>query len=125
MLPQPYGPDRNDYGDYCFEKFGYMGVPPPSKNGGLYTGEEFAKGAQYADVKVTPDAFYMNNVTLKSANPPPGAMEQSDHDVRPGNNKQYINNYDKYESVYCQKHNYKKNEICASNHFNNEYLLNQ
>ena len=54
--------------EYSFEKFGYMKPPEPSPNGGLYTGEPFKEGSAYADVKVTPDAFFMNNFTLALRN---------------------------------------------------------
>jgi len=121
MFPQAYEKEGKDYGDYSFEKFGYMKVPESSKNGGLYTGEEFAKGAAYGDVKVIPDAFYMNNVTLASANPPPGATEQAIHDVRPGNNQQYLNNFEKYQNIYCQKAVKLNNPICAANHFDDVF----
>ena len=115
MLPQPYETDNiQKYGDYSFEKFGYMKPPEPSLNGGLYTGEAFEKGSSYADVKVTPDAFFMNNFTLASANPPPGAMGQATNTMRPGNNKQILTNYEKHGQIYCQKTSNadKKNYLC-------------
>jgi hypothetical protein len=121
MLPQPYSEDSKDQGEYSFEKFGYMKVPEPSKNGGLYTGEAFAEGAAYGDVKVIPDAFYMNNVTLASANPPPGAMAQAVHQSRPGNNQQQVNNYKKYRNIYCQPTVKKDTPICAYNHFDSVF----
>lgn len=123
MLPQPYETDNtHKYGEYSFEKFGYMKPPAPSKNGGLFTGEPFKKGAEYADVKVTPDAFFMNNFTLASANPPPGAMGQATDTVRPGNNKQIIHNYDQYQQIYCHRApKSSKKEICASNFFDSSY----
>lgn len=65
-------------------------VPPPPRalNGGLYTGEPFAKGAPWANVPVIPDVDYMTNVNLRSANPPPGALFQYPGNTRPGNNHQ-------------------------------------
>jgi hypothetical protein len=119
MFPLPYEKAENDFGEYSFEKFGYMKVPEASKNGGLYTGEEFAKGASYGDIKVKPDAFYMNNVALSSANPPPGAMEQAVHESRPGNNQQYINSFEKHGNILCQPDIKLNNPICAANHFDN------
>jgi hypothetical protein len=122
MLPQPYETDTTQkYGDYLFEEFGYMKPPKPSKNGGLYTGEEFKKGAQYADIDVIPDAFFMNNFTLSSAKPPPGAMGQSADNIRPGNNKQVLANYDKHAQIYCHRSSKSKEEICAFNFFDNSY----
>ena len=123
MLPQPYETDNTqNYGDYSFEKFGYMKPPKPSPNGGLYTGEAFKKGSTYADVKVTPDAFFMNNFTLASAKPPPGAMGQATDSVRPGNNKQILTNYEKHEQIYCQKApKVTKQDICAFNFFDSSY----
>lgn len=123
MLPQPYETDNTQkYGDYSFEKFGYMKPPKPSPNGGLYTGEPFKKGSTYADIKVTPDAFFMNNITLASANPPPGAMSQATNTVRPGNNKQILTNYEKHGQIYCQKTpDIEKKAICAFNFFDNSY----
>jgi hypothetical protein len=121
MFPQPYSEESKDQGEYLFEKFGYMKAPEPSKNGGLYTGEAFAEGATYGDVKVIPDAFYMNNVTLASANPPPGAMQQAVHQSRPGNNQQHVSNYDTYRSIYCQPTVKLNTPVCAANHFDSVF----
>lgn len=65
-------------------------VPPPprSLNGGLFTGEPFAKDAPWGNVPVIPDVDYMTNVNLRSANPPPGAVFQYPGNMRPGNNFQ-------------------------------------
>jgi len=63
-------------------------IPLPILNGGLYTGEPFAKGAAWANFPATPDADYMTHVNLKSANPPPGALTQYPGGNRPGNNVQ-------------------------------------
>lgn len=74
------------YAPYSSE---YMTPPaPPSLNGGLYTGEPFAKGAPWANVPVVPDAGYMIHHNLRSANPPPDAIFQYPGNVRPGNNYQ-------------------------------------
>lgn len=64
-------------------------VPPPAPtlNGGLYTGEPFARGAPWGNVPVTPDSGYMMFVALRSANPPPGAeFHVPGGGLRPGNN---------------------------------------
>jgi hypothetical protein len=48
------------------------GIPKPSLNGGLYTGEPF-KG-DWGNVYVKPDVVYMNNVNLITANPPKNSI---------------------------------------------------
>lgn len=59
----------------------------PSHNGGWYTGESFASGAPYANVAIVPDAAYMMETALQSANPPPGAAAHVPGGLtRPGNN---------------------------------------
>jgi hypothetical protein len=99
-----------------------MGVPEPSINGGLYTGEPFAEGAQYADIKVQPDAFFMNHITLQSANPPPGAMEQAVDNDRPGNNQQYITEYKNINGILCKiTKDIKKPALCAHNSFEHQF----
>lgn len=59
-------------------------MPPPSKNGGLYGGKQSNK--PWMPIPVTPTAtnYIYNN--LRSANPPPGAMEQYVGNIRLGNN---------------------------------------
>ena len=123
MFPQAYEKEEKDYGEYSFEKFGYMKVPPSTKNGGLYTGEEFAKGAAYGNIEVIPDALYMNNVTLALANPPPGATNQFTHDSRPGNNQQIIAGFEKFRNIYCQDCVKSDIPICAANHFDDNFLF--
>ena len=61
-------------------------VPPPSLNGGLFTGEPFKPDAPWGTVPVRPTSAYMNNVTLRSANPPLPALFQMQAGFRPGNN---------------------------------------
>lgn len=61
-------------------------IPPPSLNGGLYTGEPFKKNAPWANVPVIPTVGYMIHYNLRSANPPPGAIYQYPGNIRPGNN---------------------------------------
>ncbi len=59
-------------------------VPPPSLNGGLYTGSPFESGAPWGNVAIVPEAdTYTQN--LQSANPPPGGMFIPSH-TRLGNN---------------------------------------
>ena len=65
-------------------------IPKPRLNGGLYTGEPFKTGAPWANVPVIPDAGYMTNFNLRSANPPAAALFQYPGNIRPGNNHQTI-----------------------------------
>lgn len=65
-----------------------MPPPPPSLNGGLYTGEPFAKDAPWRNFPAIPDAGYLIHYNLRSANPPPDAIYQYPGNVRPGNNYQ-------------------------------------
>lgn len=66
---------------------GQQGIPPRALNGGLYTGEPFAKDAPWANVPVIPDVTYMVHHNLRSANPPPQALVHYPGTVRPGNNE--------------------------------------
>lgn len=64
-------------------------VPPPSLNGGLYTGQPFQPGAPWANIYVKPEAdTYTQNA--KSAMPPPNALMIPSNN-RPGNN--HVNQY--------------------------------
>ena len=63
--------------------------PPPTLNGGLYTGEAFAPDAPWRNFPATPDAVYLTQVNLLSAKPPPGATQQIPGGWRPGNNSSY------------------------------------
>jgi hypothetical protein len=65
----------------------YTPPPPPSHNGGLYTGEPFWPGAPWRNFPVTPDTSHYVHLNLRSATPPHQALYQypsADH--RPGNN---------------------------------------
>lgn len=62
----------------------------PQVNGGLYTGEPFQSGAQWANVPVQPDAVVMVQQNLLSANPPPGAIAHVPSALRPGNNTFHV-----------------------------------
>jgi hypothetical protein len=63
-------------------------LPPPRANCGWFTGEAFEAGAGWACVPVVPESGKMLTETLLSANPPPGATEQYQQNVRPGNHCQ-------------------------------------
>lgn len=65
----------------------YTPPPPPSLNGGLYTGEPFWPGAPWRNFPATPDSSYLVHVNLRSANPPTQALYQYPAaGQRPGNN---------------------------------------
>jgi hypothetical protein len=70
----------------------YTALPPPSLNGGLYTGTPFTSGAPWGNVPVTPDAGWYNFVNLPNRSgdsPAPlmAAMYQvPGGGLRPGNN---------------------------------------
>lgn len=66
----------------------YVPPPPLKLNGGLYTGEPFAKDAPWGNVPVVADVDYMIQHNLRSANPPVQALFQYPGGVRPGNNYQ-------------------------------------
>ena len=70
------------------EPWSYQQPPPPSLNGGWYTGAPFVEGAPWRNVPVMPDVSYMIHTNLLSANPPPGATQQYPGSFRPGNNAQ-------------------------------------
>lgn len=74
----------------------FVPPPPPSKNGGLYTGPEPPKNAPWAAIPVVPDVDYMIHENLTSANPPPGAIYQYPGNIRPGNNFQTFPGLSKY-----------------------------
>ena len=118
MIPEAYISDPK-FGDYMFEKYGYSKIPEPSKNGGLYTGEEFKKNVKYADVKIKADAFFFNSML----NETPGSENQSVDNIRPGNNKQILNKYRKETNsgIYCpitEKNNIK---VCAANSYTDNF----
>lgn len=65
----------------------YTPPPPPSLNGGLFTGEPFLQDAPWRNIPVVPDTSHMIHFTLRSASPPEDALYQypgGGH--RPGNN---------------------------------------
>jgi hypothetical protein len=63
-------------------------VPPPSLNGGLYTGEPFGPADPHRNFPAAPDAAYLTFHNLRSAAPPPDAVCQppAGGGMRPGNN---------------------------------------
>jgi hypothetical protein len=110
------------FAPYEFEKWGYTPVPPPSLNGGLYTGKPFAQGAPYANVPVKPDVDYMIHTHLRTANPPPNAIYQYPGSVRPGNNWQEMPGVgpfsDRHSQLSVVKEQVKKtprHDLCAYN----------
>jgi hypothetical protein len=78
----------------------YIPPPKPTLNGGLYTGEPFAKNAPYANIPVVPDTGYMIHYNLRSANPPPEAITQYPGTTRPGNNFQEMPGVTKQSDMY-------------------------
>jgi hypothetical protein len=62
-------------------------VPPPALNGGLYTGQPFAKDAPWGNIPVRPTSAYMINQNLRSSSIAPiGALFQMTAGYRAGNN---------------------------------------
>lgn len=59
-------------------------VPPPTHNGGLYSGPAYC--GSWGNTPVIPTTAYMIHHNLKSANPPPGAIYQYPGTNRKGNN---------------------------------------
>ena len=77
-------------------------MPPPSINGGLYRGPQV--NHPWMPIAVTPTETNMLVNNLKSANPPPGAMDQFISNIRPGNNyvaKKSIYNYTDTDKLNC------------------------
>ena len=65
------------FADYDFQKTGYTPPPPPSLNGGLYSGEPFEKNAPWANIPVTPDTtVYINESIKRGNNVTPGSSTQ-------------------------------------------------
>lgn len=80
---------RLGFSEYNFEATGYVPPPPPSLNGGRYTGEPFRPDAPWRNFPATPDVDYYNHTHIRSAmNLPPDAIYQYPGMVRPGNNWQ-------------------------------------
>lgn len=71
----------HQFEEYCKSKYVYTdkknnntGIPPPKPNGGLYNGPQSTK--PWSRPSVPPTEEYYTNVLLRSANPPPGAINQ-------------------------------------------------
>ena len=96
MYRFPIGSSGIDFAPYDFENIGYIPPPAPSLNGGLYTGEPFAKNAPWGNKPVTADVTAYTNENLRGANPPPGAINQYPGQVRPGNNVQAMPGVNQY-----------------------------
>ena len=73
-------------------------TPKPKLNGGLYTGEAF--NGPWKNTYVVPDAIYMTNQNLRSANPPQNALTQYGDIIRPGNNNPKLSNVHKFSNQH-------------------------
>lgn len=103
---------RLQFAEYDFAKTGYTQVPPPSLNGGLYSGEPFERNAPWANVPVTPETTFMINENLNRGNvTAPGANYQYPP-TRQGNNYVEWKGLSKYEgtalnsgpfNIYCKR----------------------
>lgn len=71
-------------------------APPPKYNGGLYTGPPFA--GPWGNIPVTPTASNMTHKNLRSAEPPPGAINQYPGSHRLGNNYNAMPNVNWFQS---------------------------
>ena len=74
-----------EFGEYNFDKYNYMPVPPPSLNGGLYTGEPFKKDAPYRNFPVLPDASVYLQENLSNGTNAPNAAKFMYPATRVGN----------------------------------------
>jgi hypothetical protein len=79
---------------YIQEKKVSLGNRP---NGGWFTGEAFAAGAEWGTVPVIPEPHLMME-NLRSANPPPGALAHVPSNPRPGNNTVLASYHTEYDS---------------------------
>lgn len=70
------------------DTYAKLNIPPPSLNGGLYTGEPFKENAPHANIPIIPDTGYIIHYAMRSAHPPPPveALYQYPDNHRPGNN---------------------------------------
>ena len=89
-----------EFSKYDFESQGYQPVPPPSLNGGLYTGEPFDYNAPWANIHIDPDATeYMYNNLRRGNIPPPNARLQYPA-TRPGNSQVEWRGLSKFEGTH-------------------------
>ena len=104
-----YNDFENNFATYNEDQMSY--VPPANKslNGGLYTGEAFAKDAAYRNFPTPPDSVSLITNNLSSANPPPGAQQQFPGVFRPGNNlpsmhtKMNLTKFGDKHAIVCSK----------------------
>jgi hypothetical protein len=68
----------------------YTPPPPPSLNGGLYTGAPFQKGAPWGNVPVAPDAGVYNFTNLPPSAPALARYMLPGGGFRPGNSSPMI-----------------------------------
>lgn len=61
-------------------------IPDRALNGGLFTGEPFAKNAEYGNFPSEPTSAHQNHINLRSAKPPHLALYHMQVGYRPGNN---------------------------------------
>lgn len=66
----------------------YVPPPPPSLNGGLYTGQPFAPGAEWANRPVAPDAgnYQYGSLAQVASAPAAARYMMPGGGLRPGNN---------------------------------------
>lgn len=81
----------------------YVQPPPPTPNGGWYTGARFTSDMPWRNLAVTPDVSSMMNDTLLSANPPPGATRHYASSLRPGNNASSVPGIDRYGPSHAMR----------------------
>jgi hypothetical protein len=87
------------FADYDFASTGYAPPPPPSLNGGLYTGQPFQKDAPWGNVPVTPDATPMIHDNLRRGNTPPFQAIYQYPGTRQGNSKVHWKGLHRYEGT--------------------------
>lgn len=94
-----------------------LGIPPPSRNGGWYTGEPFHENAPYANIPIIPDTGYINHFVMRAAEPAPPeeALYHYPTSFRPGNNTPIMPGVQKYKEgkygILCQNAPREKNNI--------------
>jgi hypothetical protein len=113
-----FGESTMQYAQYNFEKYGYQQPPPPSFNGGLYSGEPFVKGSAWATVPVPADSTYQKNVAMLSAGIPEAARMHYGY-TRDGNNYVATPGVEPYRkelySINCPKLTPQEPCVCTNN----------
>lgn len=112
-----------DFGDYNFDRFNYIKPQQPSLNANLYTGEPFQKHGGHRSFPVIPDATYMTHVNLRSANPPPNAINQFTDTIRPGNNGQNFPNIKQFKNtnIFCRNSHETTKMLNKCHSFNGDF----